>query len=82
MIAVVEYVQEDLAVEGDDVRFVAQVRVSLKPAGSDEVLMSGSIQRLHSVHAGEYMHVGNASISFLDAFRDMVQELPVRDIQN
>lgn len=78
MVATVRYIQENLPVEDDEVRFVARVSVALNPAGSEQILLSGSIQRLHTVQAGEYMHVGDASISFLQAFREMVRDLPPR----
>lgn len=79
-IARVSYLQENLPHgEGvDEVRFVARVRIELLDAGSLQEIFSGSIQRLHTVSAGEYMHVGDASISFLQAFRELLSGIPAR----
>lgn len=81
-IARLTYVQTDLPVEetAESIRFIAKINVELLNARSREVLWSGSIQRLHTVNAGEYMHVGDASFSFLQAFRDLFSDLPARPI--
>ncbi len=76
--ATVFYEQDNLPVESDDVRFVARVGVTLSVAEGGAPLFQGNIQRLHTVQAGEYMHVGDASISFLEAFREMIADLPIR----
>ncbi len=62
--------------EGSDTRFVARVVVEVRAQGSSEVLWSGSIQRLHNIRPGDYMHTGRASIALLEAFRDMLSDYP------
>lgn len=62
--------------QGGEARFVARVVVEMRARGSEEVLWSGSIQRLHSIRPGDYMHTGRASIALLDAFRDLLSDHP------
>ena len=87
-IARLRYVQEELNVEqdhdafderidqGSDIRFVAKIVVEVTAAGSDEIFWSGSIQRLHNVRPGDYMHTGRASVALLEAFRNLLSDYP------
>ena len=61
---------------GSDTRFVARIVVEVHPAGSEDIAWSGSIQRIHSIRPGDYMHTGRASIAFLGAFREMLKDYP------
>ncbi len=88
LVARVSYVQEDLPIaaryddfdervsEGGDVRFVAKIVVELVDAKSNETVFSGSIQRIHEVSPGEYMHTGRASLAIFEAFSDLLAEYP------
>ena len=81
----VTYDQEDLAIairqndfdervsEGGDVRFVAKIVVEIRDA-SNQLVFDGSVQRIHEVSPGEYMHTGVASVAIFDAFQSMFAE--------
>ncbi|MBT4159917.1 MAG: hypothetical protein HOC70_01430 [Gammaproteobacteria bacterium] len=87
-VVTIRYEQEDLTTavshdafderidEGSDTRFVARIVVEVRARNASEVLWSGSIQRLHNIRPGDYMHTGRASVAFLDAFRDMLSSYP------
>ena len=82
------YEQENLAIaaryddfderisEGGDVRFVARITVEMKDRKTNEIVYKGSIQRIHEVSPGEYMHTGRASVAMFDAFSAMLADLP------
>jgi len=83
------YVHKDLSVpfdrddfgsridQGVDSHFVAQVVAELRATGSDEILWTGSIQRIHNIRPGDHMHLGRAYVALLNAFRDLLSDLPV-----
>lgn len=62
--------------ESGETRFMARIIVELRAANDDKILWQGSIQRLHTVRPGDYMHTGRASVSFLEAFRELLQGYP------
>ena len=86
---VISYQQDDLAMaerhddfdervsEGGDVRYVAKIVVEMF-AGSGERVFSGSVQRIHEVSPGEYMHTGRASSAIFSAFEEMLAPMPDR----
>lgn len=86
------YVQEDLTIEqdhdafderidqGSDTRFVAKVEVEINAASTGERIWAGSIQRLHTIRPGDYMHTGNASVALLEAFRDLLSDYPDQNL--
>lgn len=61
---------------GDGADFIARIVVEMFDANSGELVWSGSIQRLHHVSPGEYMHTGRASIALFDAFMEMLEHYP------
>jgi hypothetical protein len=68
------------SVEGnDEVRFMAEIVVEIRAVGGDAVLWQGSIRRLHTARAGDYMHSGPASSALLEAFRAMLKDYPIVD---
>ena len=83
------YVQEDLSAgnkpdtfgehldPGGDTRFLAKVVVEVRANGEEQLYWRGSIQRLHTIRPGDYMHTGNASIALLEAFRELLLDYPV-----
>jgi hypothetical protein len=87
-IAILRYIQEDLTTAqqhddfeeridvGSDTRFVARIAVEIRQAGSQDIAWAGSIQRLHTIRPGDYMHTGRASVAFLDSFRELLQDYP------
>ncbi|MFT6433363.1 MAG: hypothetical protein ACJAVI_001405 [Candidatus Azotimanducaceae bacterium] len=52
----------------DSLRFVARIVIEIREAGDSDIVWSGNVQRIHDVTPGEWMHTGNASVAFLDAF--------------
>jgi len=87
-VVTLRYVQETLRPEveqdtyeeridqGGEARFVARVVVEMRAAGADEIVWQGSIQRIHSIRPGDYMHTGRASVALLEAFRDLLSDYP------
>ncbi|MBT4492271.1 MAG: hypothetical protein HOC70_03440 [Gammaproteobacteria bacterium] len=60
--------------EGGDVRFVARIVIEMR----DEVgklVFDGSIDRIHEVSPGEYMHTGPASVAIYDAFQSLLKDI-------
>jgi len=58
----------------DSLRFVARVVIEIKEAGKPEIIWTGHLQRIHDVAPGEWMHTGNASVAFLDAFTAVLSD--------
>jgi len=71
----------DRIAPGGDVRFIARVTVSIYDGRSRELVWSGSLQRLHDVSPGEYMHTGNASTALLKSFSDLLANFPKENRQ-
>lgn len=88
LIARVSYEQEDLPIaarfddfdervsEGGDVRFIAKIVVEFIDKETSEIVFRGSIQRIHEVSPGEYMHTGRASLAIFDAFSELLEDYP------
>ena len=57
---------------GSDVHFVAKIVVEMYAPGNQRPIWTGSIQRIHNINDGEYMHMGPASVAFLTAFRELL----------
>jgi hypothetical protein len=62
----------DRIVMDHSLRFVARVVIDIREAGKPDVIWSGHVQRVHDAAPGEWMHTGNASIAFLDAFNKVL----------
>lgn len=62
--------------DGGETRFMARIVVELRAANDDKILWQGSIQRIHTVRPGDFMHTGPASVSFLEAFRELLDGYP------
>ena len=83
---VLNYQQENLATSaerddfggqispGEDVRFLAKVVVSIYDNQSRILVWAGTIQRIHTVGPGEYMHTGRASVALLEAFEGLLKD--------
>lgn len=86
-IVILKYVQDDIGQErhrddfderidqGGDLRFVARIVVDLTVKTTGTTFRMGSLQRLHTVRPGDYMHTGNASVAFLESFRGMLSDI-------
>ena len=59
-----------------ETRFIARIVVEVRSKGEPGLLWTGSIQRLHTIRAGDYMHMGPASNAFLQAFRELLVNYP------
>jgi len=82
------YIQDDLGemskaddfeghlTPGGNQRFVARIQVEFRQAGEDQLIWSGSIQRIHDVDAGEFMHTGKASTAIFDNFQKLLADFP------
>lgn len=58
------------------VRFIAQVVIELRHSVSHELLWSGSMQRIHNVYEGSYMHDAPARTAMRNAFIEIFADLP------
>jgi hypothetical protein len=65
--------------QGGNLRFVARVVVDLTVENTAGMIRLGSIQRMHTVRPGDYMHTGNASIALLQSFREMLSDIQMPD---
>lgn len=61
---------------GGKVRYLAKVWVEMSDAKTDVLVWSGSIQRIHDVDAGEFMHAGKASVALQQAFQNLLASYP------
>ena len=61
---------------GGGVRFVAQVQLELKNSVTGEMLWSGSMQRVHNVYEGSYMHDAPARAAMRNAFLEIFADYP------
>lgn len=66
---------------GGGVRFIAQVVIELKDSVSGEMIWSGSMQRIHNVYEGSYMHDAPARTAMRNTFLELFTDLPNRDIE-
>jgi len=56
----------------ESLRFIARIVIEIRETGKSDIIWSGQVQRIHDVSPGEWMHTGNASIAFLDAFNKLL----------
>jgi hypothetical protein len=63
------------------VRFIAQVVIELKDSVTGELIWSGSMQRIHNVYEGSYMHDVPARTAMRTAFLEIFTGFPNSDIQ-
>ncbi len=61
---------------GGDVSFIARIGVDIFAASNKKPAWSGSIQRVHHVSPGEFMHTGPAAVALLGAFEELLADLP------
>ena len=66
--------------QGGDIRFIARVVVDLTVKSTDSTIRLGSLQRMHTVRPGDYMHTGNASIALLESFRGMLLDIQMPEV--
>lgn len=65
---------------GANVSFMARVSIEIFDSSRNELIWTGRVERFHDVGHGEYMHTGNASVAFYDAFIRALTSFP--DNQN
>ena len=63
------------------VRFIAQVVLEMTHSVTGEQVWSGSMQRVHTVYEGSYMHDAPASAAMRDAFLVMFEDSPDRRLE-
>lgn len=85
---VLRYEQQDISVNephddfeghlqpGGKMRYLARVWVEMSDPETGKPVWSGSIQRIHDIDAGEYMHVGKASVALRIAFEKLLAGYP------
>ena len=61
---------------GGGVRFIAEVRLVMTAAASGETVWSGSMDRIHNVYEGSYMHDTPGRAAMRDAFLAMFAGFP------
>lgn len=64
---------------GGNVRFIARVEVDIFDSVTREPVFRGSIQRIHDVDPGEYMHTGQASGAIYEAFSQLLADFRVAE---
>lgn len=92
-ILVMTYVDKTVEQDGEDldawersapaggVRFVAQVKVELRNSVTSELIWAGSMQRIHNVYEGSYMHEAPARAAIRTAFMEMFADYPDRRLE-
>ncbi len=68
--------------EGGDLRFIARIVVDLTVKKTASTIRLGSLQRIHTVSHGDYMHTGNASSAFLESFREMLSDVQMPGVDS
>lgn len=66
---------------GGGVRFIALVEMEMNNAVTGERIWSGSMQRVHSVYEGSYMHDAPARAAMRDAFRRIFADYPNPELE-
>jgi len=61
---------------GGGVRFIAEVLLEIRDAVSGERIWSGSMQRIHNVYEGSYMHDEPAKAAMRQAFAEIFAGYP------
>jgi hypothetical protein len=67
---------------GGETRFVAEVKIELRDAVSDELVWAGHMIRAHSVQMGSYMHDTVARSAMRDAFTTIFADYPVELVED
>ena len=67
---------------GGGVRFIAEVQIELRNTVTGELLWSGSMQRIHNVYEGSYMHDSPARAAMRQAFMDIFADYPNQKMDN
>lgn len=57
---------------GNRVRFMARIVVEIRRSSESPIIWQGSVQRLHTVGPGDYMHGAPGTAALLNAFRLML----------
>jgi hypothetical protein len=63
------------------VRFIAQIVLEMTHSVTGELIWSGSMQRVHTVYEGSYMHDAPARAAMRDAFLVMFADYPDRRLE-
>ena len=66
---------------GGGVRFMARVVLEMKNSVTRETIWSASMQRLHNVYEGSYMHDAPARSAMRAAFMEIFADYPNRDLE-
>jgi len=61
---------------GGGVRFIAQVVLEMTNSVTGELIWSGSMQRIHNVYEGSYMHDAPAKAAMRDALLELLVNYP------
>ena len=61
---------------GGGVRFIAQVQLEMRNSVTRELMWSGSMQRVHNVYEGSYMHDAPARTAMRNAFLEIFANYP------
>lgn len=64
---------------GGETRFMAEVKIEIRDAVTNEMIWSGSMVRAHRVQMGSYMHDVVARSAMRDAFTTLFADYPVED---
>ena len=66
---------------GGGVRFMARVVLEMRNSVTQEMIWSASMQRLHNVYEGSYMHDEPARDAMREAFTQIFADFPSRDLE-
>lgn len=58
------------------ISYIAAIEIEISEAASGDSVYAGSINRIHQVAPGEYMHEDRARTAFLQAFRAVLASYP------
>jgi hypothetical protein len=66
---------------GGGVRFMARVELEMRNSVTQDVIWSASLQRLHNVYEGSYMHDAPARAAMRAAFMEIFADYPNRYLE-
>jgi hypothetical protein len=66
---------------GGGVRFMARVELEMRNSVTRDTIWSASMQRLHNVYEGSYMHDAPARAAMRAAFMEIFADYPNRDLE-
>ena len=66
---------------GGGVRFMARVELEMRNSVTRETIWSASLQRLHNVYEGSYMHDAPARAAMRAAFMEIFADYPSRELE-